>query len=215
MGDRPDSGKMGCGALRCGAMRCGALRSGAMRGAAVALLFLLGAAAPAAPAVPANRANPAIERLLSALHAASNGRDAGAIAARLERTWENAGTPAVTLLLRSGQAALAAGRFADALRDADAAVTLAPDLPAARFARAVARLHLGQRAGAERDLAQSLAIEARFLPALELEARLAAGRGDWTAAAAAWRRVLTLAPRLPGGQRTLRGFLRHAAGHQA
>lgn len=171
----------------------------------LAVLLLLAAAAPAPPA---------IDRLLAALHAAATARDAGAIAARLDQAWGQAGTPAVTLLLRSGAAALAGGRFLDALRDDEAAVTLAPDLPAAHLRRALARLHLGQTVAAKRDLARSLALEPRYFPALELEARLAAGRGDWVAAVAAWRRVLAIAPRLPGGAKTLRRFLRHEAGQQ-
>ncbi|RMG39663.1 MAG: tetratricopeptide repeat protein [Planctomycetota bacterium] len=83
------------------------------------------------------------------------------------------------------------GRFRDALRDAEKAVSLQPENPVFLNTRGVAHRGLGQLDAAAADFDRALEIYPRYAKALANRGTIAARRGRWAAAAgfleAAWQ----------------------------
>ncbi|MDQ2803116.1 MAG: hypothetical protein M3Y41_10675, partial [Pseudomonadota bacterium] len=123
--------------------------------------------------------------------------------------------PAVTLLMARGRRELRAGADKDAVQDFGDAVTLQPDLAAAWRERAEARLAAGDVAGAVEDLGEATRREPRDFLAYETLTSIAAARQDWKAAYGAWRKLLAIDPRTPGGDERLKELRRRALGEEA
>ena len=153
-----------------------------------------------------------IDQLFAALRVAPNEPATAAVEARILALWDAQATPAVRLLLARGIRELNQGAPSDAFDTFDAALDLQPDLVAAWRGRALARMRLGDTAGAVHDFEQTLRREPRDFAALGDLSHLAEARQDWPAALAAWQNVLAIAPRTPGGAERLRDLRRRAFG---
>ncbi|HYZ61027.1 MAG TPA: hypothetical protein VE650_01130 [Acetobacteraceae bacterium] len=156
----------------------------------------------------------AIDNLLTALKAAPTEEAAAALETQIRTLWAEAATPAVRLLLSRGTRELSEGATDDALASFDAALDLSPDLLEGWRGRAQARRASGDYVGAVRDLEELLKREPRSFLAFQDLSRLAEARGDWRGALVAWRKVLELSPRTPGGQLRLRDLRRRALGEE-
>lgn len=183
-----------------------------MRTAALLLCLL---AVPAAAQTPAARGKAATDGLLTALRNAPTEEAAAAFEAQLQAQWANAASPAVKLLLSRGGRELAEGATSDSLDSYDAALDLDPDLLDAWRGRARARLHMGDTAGAIRDIQEMLKREPRDFAAWQDLSRIAESRGDWRGALAAWQKLLEGDPHSPGGQDRLKDLRRRALGESA
>ncbi|MBV9734728.1 MAG: tetratricopeptide repeat protein [Acidisphaera sp.] len=153
-----------------------------------------------------------LDQLLAALKAAPSEEDAAVLEARIRQAWLEAGTPAVTLLMSRGLRDLQAGAQKEAEADFDAAIALDPGLAEAYDRRAIARFQQGDYAGAVRDIEETLKHEPRDFIAWQDLSRIAESRQDWNGAYAAWRKVLEIDPRTPGGQARLDDLRRRALG---
>jgi tetratricopeptide (TPR) repeat protein len=185
--------------------------------AALLCLLLAGAASGISPALaqhkdPANAA--LVDQLLAQLHAAPTEEEAGRLEHLILEQWMQAGTPAVTLLMTRGQHDLEAGALQDAQGDFDAAIALQPDLAEAWNRRAIADFMLGDYDSSIRDIGETLAREPRHFGALQGLAQIAEKRGDWKGALAAWKKVMELAPKTPGGEDRLKELTRRAFGDE-
>ncbi len=167
---------------------------------------------PAAQAqTPAERkAN--IDHMLDALKAAPSEQAASMLEDQLEKTWLNAGSAAVTLLVSRGLRLAQAGQDDDAVEAFSDAITLQPELAEAWHQRAVARYHAGDYAGAIRDLQETVRLEPRDFAAFRSLADIATAHGDWKGAYAAWQKLMELDPKTPGGEERLRELKRKAVG---
>jgi len=165
-------------------------------------LLLLCAAAPAPPP----------SAILDKLKLAHSPQEATALEAMLESTLYNQATASVQLLLDGALAAIHADKPKDALADADAAVTLQPDLAELWRRRAQARFLNGDDKGAFVDLAQALAREPRLITAWADLSRFAEARKDYKRALQAWQKLLELDPQTEGGKKRLDLLQRKANG---
>ena len=154
------------------------------------------------------------DRLLDALKAAPNEQTAVALEDKLEQTWLRAGSPAVTLLMSRGLRSMHAGEFSEALASFSDAITLQPDVPEAWHQRALARYHAGDVNGAIHDLEETVRLQPRDFSAFRTLTDIAAARQDWKGAYAAWRKVMELDPKTPGGEQRLRLLKRRAFGEE-
>ena len=87
-----------------------------------------------------------------------------------------------------------------------------PELAEAWHGRAMARLELGDPAGAVADLGQALQRQPRDVFAIEDLSHAEEAHNDRRAALAAWEKLLTLAPKTEGGAARLRDLRRKAVG---
>lgn len=175
------------------------------------ILLLLLAAVPAL-AQPPDARKAELDRLFAALKAAPTEDASAQIGDRIRKTWQQAGSPAVLLLLNRSDQDLQEGDAEDALDAVDDALVLAPDYSEAWLRRALAHLHLGDYSGAIRDIEAVLAREPRHFVALQTLSRIAEAQGDWKGALAAWRKALEIDPRMPEGQERLQLLERKALG---
>jgi tetratricopeptide (TPR) repeat protein len=178
------------------------------------LVLLLFAAAPALAQGRAEARRAELDQFFVALKAAPTEAAAAEFEAKIRQAWQQAGSPAVLLLLNRGAADLEAGDPNAALDDMDAALVLAPDDAEAWLARALAKFHAGDYPGAIRDIEATLAREPRQFVALQTLSRIAEAQGDWKGALAAWQKVLELDPRTPKGQDRLQMLQRKALGER-
>ena len=174
------------------------------------LLVLSIFVAVSAQAPPGKHA--ATDRLLDALKAAPDERAAAGLEGQLEQAWLQAGSPAVTLLLSRGLRSLQAGEDDEAVNSFSDAITLQPDVAEAWHQRALARYHAGDVNGAVRDLEETLVLEPRDFAAFRTLTEIAAARGDWKGAYAAWQKVMEIDPKTPGGADRMRELKRKALG---
>ena len=176
------------------------------------LILLLLAAGPvfAQGAGDARRAE--LDRLFAELKAAPTEAAAALTEAKIRQAWQQAGSPAVQLLLNRGTSDLEAGDINAALDDIDDALVLAPDYADAWLRRALAKFHAGDYPGAIRDIEATLRREPRHFAALQALSRIAEAQEDWKGALAAWQKALELDPRTPHGQERLQTLQRKAFG---
>jgi tetratricopeptide (TPR) repeat protein len=177
----------------------------------VAVAWFVGLSIAANAQSPADK-HATTDRLLDALKAASDEQLAAALEAELEQTWLRAGSPAVTLLMSRGVRSLDAGQDNEAVDSFSDAITLQPDVAEAWHQRALARYHAGDVNGAIHDLEETVRLEPRDFAAFRTLADIAAARGDWKGAHAAWQKVMDLDPKTPGGDERLRLLKRKAFG---
>jgi tetratricopeptide (TPR) repeat protein len=188
----------------------------AMRRILLALLLLC-----AAPAFAQNAGGlgaekrAALDKLLGALKTAPSEEAAKPLEQQIRQLWLNAGTPAVTLLMSRGLREMKANANQDAIEDFTAAVTLEPNLAEAYHQRAIARFASGDTAGAIADIQATLQREPHSFAALETLTAIAESRKDWKGAYEAWRKLLEIDPKTPGGQERLKDLRRHALGEEA
>jgi tetratricopeptide (TPR) repeat protein len=175
----------------------------------------------ALPAVAQNAGGPAAEkraaldRLLGNLKSAPTEEIAGPLEQQIRQLWLNSGTPAVTLLMSRGLREMKADATQDAIDDFTAAITLDPNLAEAFHQRAIARFSAGDTPGAIADIEATLQREPRSFTALATLSAIAESRKDWKGAYEAWRKVLEVDPKTPGGQERLKDLRRHALGEEA
>lgn len=167
------------------------------------------------PAAPAPAAKKPTEALLNQLRAAPTEDAAGTVEAQLRAAWADAASPAIKLLLTRGMRELSEGASSDSYDSYDAALDLDPELLDAWRGRASARLHMGDTAGAVRDLQEVIKREPRNFAAWQDLSRIAEARGDWRGALAAWQKMLDVDPHSPGGQARLKDLRRRALGEDA
>jgi tetratricopeptide (TPR) repeat protein len=136
------------------------------------------------------------------------------IEAKIRQAWQQAGSPAVLLLLDRGTSDLEAGDANAALDDMDDALVLAPDYAEAWLARALVKFHAGDYPGAIRDIEATLRREPRHFGALQTLSRIAEAQGDWKGALAAWQKVLELDPHTLHGLDRLELLQRKAFGER-
>jgi tetratricopeptide (TPR) repeat protein len=187
-----------------------------MSAAGVRDLVLLAALLPAA-ALAQSAGNKPADRavLLDALKQAPDETMALHLEARLRQMWLEAGTPAVTLLMGRGLREIEAGQNDDAIDVFTDAITLDPNLAAAYHQRALARFHAGDTDGAIRDIEETLKREPRDFAAFRTLSEIAAARGDWKGAYAAWAKLLEIDPKTDGGEARLQDLKRRAFGEEA
>lgn len=176
------------------------------------LLLLLIVSGPAlAQQGPAPR-RAELDQLFAALKAAPSEAAAAALEAKICQLWQQAGSPAVVLLLNEGSRDLEDGDTDGALDALDDALVLAPDYAEAWLRRALTKFHAGNYAGAIRDIQATLQREPRNFVALQTLSHIAEAQADWKGALAAWQKVLELDPRTPDGQERLQMLRRRALG---
>ncbi len=186
----------------------------------VAALLLAGGSAvaqtaPQAPATPTPPGREAtLDRLFALLKVAPDSQTAGAVAEAIQEQWIRAASPAARLLLSRGLRELASNDAQDAFDDFDAALDLDSSLVEAWHGRAMSRAALGDIAGAERDIEETMKREPRDFQALQDLSRFAEQRGDWRGAYDAWSRAMDLDPMAPGGAERLKDLHRRAFGDQ-
>lgn len=151
-------------------------------------------------------------QLLDELARAPDATAAAALEARLGLLWAQGASPAVTLLLRRADRNAAAGNFAEAVEDLDAAITLQPDHADSWILRARAQARLGDAPAAASDLREALRLEPRHFGALLALSSLQEERGDLAGALRSLKAVLRLNPRMSGGGTRLRDLRRRALG---
>ncbi len=164
---------------------------------------------------PAAEKRAALDKLLGTLKSAPSEEIAGPLEDQIRQLWLNAGTPAVTLLMSRGLRELKADANPDAIEDFTAAITLDPNLAEAYHQRAIARYSSGDTPGAISDLGSALQHEPRNFAALETLTDISEARKDWKGAYEAWRKVLEIDPKTPGGEDRLKDLRRHALGEEA
>lgn len=156
----------------------------------------------------------ALDRLLSALRSAPNEQAAAPLEVQIKELWITAGTPAVTLLMSRGLRELKADANQDAIEDFTDAITLDPDLAEAYHQRAIARFAAGDTPGAINDIQATLQHEPRSFAALQTLSAIAEAQKDWKGAYAAWRKVMEIDPKTPGGETRLKDLRRRALGEE-
>ena len=174
------------------------------------LLLLLAGPALAQGRPDARKAE--LDQLFAALKAAPNEEAAAALEGKIRQAWQQAGSPAVLLLLNRGAHDLEEGDTDGALDAFDDALVLEPDYAEAWLRRALAKFHAGDYSGAIRDIQATLQREPRHFVALQTLSRIAEAQGDWKGALAAWEKVLELDPRTPDGRDRLQMLRRKALG---
>lgn len=182
------------------------------------LAILLCAALPAAAqnaGGPAKEKRAALDKLLNALKDAQSEEMAGPLEQQIRQLWLNSGTPAVTLLMSRGLREMKADANQDAIEDFSAAITLDPTLAEAYHQRAIARFSSGDTSGAIADIQATVQREPRNFAAFSTLAAIAQARKDWKGAYEAWKKVLEIDPKTPGGQERLKDLRRHALGEEA
>ena len=167
---------------------------------------------PAAHAAAERRA--ALDEALAELRAARTEEEAAPLEAKVRQMWLQAGSPAVTLLLGRGIRALQGAAPTEASQDFEAALVLDPDHVEAWHQLAEARYAMGDTHGALAAISEVLRREPRHFVALQTLAHIAEAREDWKAAYAAWREVMEIVPKLPGGDARLRDLKRRALGEE-
>ena len=182
-----------------------------MRGLIVALLLLPGVAL----AQPAAEKRAALDKMLDALHTAPTEQVASGLEERIQQSWLEAGTPAVTLLMSRGLREVNAGATDDAVSVFSDAIVLDPTLAEAWRQRAIAKFRSGDTVGAVNDLRETLKLEPRHFGAWRTLEQIAEGHEDWKAAYDAWRHVLDIDPRTPGADEKLKNLRRKAFGDNA
>ena len=153
--------------------------------------------------------------LLEALKQAPSQAAAVPIEYKLRQLWLNAGSPAVTLLMKRGLRELNAGENQQAIEDFGNAILLDPKQAEAYHQRAIARYHAGDTAGAIQDLEAALRHEPRNFTVLETLTGIAEAQSNWKGAYEAWKKVLDLDPQVAGGQDRLKQLKLKAFGEQA
>ena len=157
----------------------------------------------------------ALDKLLNTLHTAPTEQLAGALEEKITRSWLEASTPAVTLLMSRGLRNLHAGQIDDANTAFSDAIILDPGLAEAWHERAIARFQAGDLAGAVRDIQETLQLEPRHFGAWQTLEKIAERREDWKAAYDAWHHVLDIDPRTPHGEDKAKDLKRKAFGDNA
>jgi tetratricopeptide (TPR) repeat protein len=173
--------------------------------------WLLGLLAEAHAQSPADK-QAATNRMLDALKTAPNEQAASELEEQVLRTWVQAGTPAVTLLMSRGLRLLQAGQDDEAIESFTDAITLSPDVAEAWRQRAIARHQAGDMPGAIHDLQETIKREPRDFAAFRTLAEIAIAREDWKGAYVAWQKVMELDPKTPGGEERRRELKRKAVG---
>jgi tetratricopeptide (TPR) repeat protein len=153
-----------------------------------------------------------IDRLLGMLKVAPDEQSAASVERAIQAQWLAQATPATKLLLMHGFTELTQNQPKEALDDFDAALDLQPELQEGWHGRAMARAQLGDMAGAERDLAETIKREPRQFAAFEDLSRVAEQRGDAKGAYQAWQKALDLDPKTPGGADRLKELKQKAFG---
>ena len=185
------------------------------RSSSLAIALAAAVAVGTATAQPAPaRSTPAqtLDRLFGLLAVAPDEQAAAAVEEAIQGQWIAEATPATKLLLMHGFKELTDSHPDEAFSDFDASLDLQPDLPEGWHGRALARARLGDAAGAERDIEETIRLEPRQFAALEDLSHIAEGAGDWKGAFAAWQQALILDPKAPGGQDRLKDLHRRAFG---
>ncbi len=172
---------------------------------APALLTLIAAAPP-----------PDTNALFAALKQAPTQQQAAAIEQTLMQVWHDQATPSVQILMEQASALAANPKpkeaNKEALGDADAAITLQPDLADLWRRRAELRFAAGDEDGAITDLAQALTREPRLIPAWADLSRFSELRKDNKRAYEAWQKVLELDPHTDHAAQRLEALQRKANG---
>jgi tetratricopeptide (TPR) repeat protein len=167
------------------------------------LLLMLIVSGPALAQGPADARRAEVDKLFAELKAAPTEEAAALTEAKIRQAWQQAGSPAVLLLLNRGTSDMEAGDTPAALDAIDDALVLAPDYAQAWLSRALAKFHAGDYPGAIRDIEATLRREPRHFAALQTLSRIAEAQEDWKGALAAWQKALELDPRAPHGQERL------------
>ena len=185
--------------------------------AALAVPLVLVAFAAAAQTPPTTRPTPKVEldQMLTALGEATSEAMAGRLEAGIDALWARSGGPTAALLLGRGSRDLAAGDAAEAVADADAALALAPDMAEAYSRRALARYHGGDVIGAIRDLQEAIRREPRHFGAWRSLAGIAEAQGNAAGALAAWKQLLAIDPKTPGGAVRLKELAKKVEGEES
>jgi tetratricopeptide (TPR) repeat protein len=176
------------------------------------LFILLLAAGPVLAQQRPDARKVELDQLFAALKTATTEAAAAGLEAKIQQAWQQAGSPAVALLLSQGARDLEEGDNDGALDSLDDALVLEPDYAEAWLRRALTKFHIGDYPGAIRDIEATLRREPRHFVALQTLSRIAEAQGDWKGALAAWEKVLELDPRTPDGQDRLQMLRRKAFG---
>lgn len=181
-----------------------------MRALLLASVIVLPAAAQTVFQTPEQRAQ--LDQLLGALSEATDPAAAAGLEVRIEKAWQLAGGPTAALMLNAAARHLQSGDGEAALADADAALTLSPDLTEAFYRRGAARYQRGDVAGAYHDLEETVRREPRHFAAWRLLSEIADAQGNSRAALAAWRQLLALDPQTEDADKKLQELTRKVQG---
>jgi tetratricopeptide (TPR) repeat protein len=176
--------------------------------------LLVAGLGPARADAKADARKAEIDTLLTALAKAPDEQTAASLESRIKQLWFDAGSPVETLLMGKGMRNLQNNAADDAVQDFDAVLVLDPDMTEAYERRAAARYSAGDYKGALIDIEITLQREPRHFVALQTLSRIAEAQGDAKGALNAWKKVLELDPKTPGGQERLADLTRKVEGER-
>ena len=176
----------------------------------LAVLLLLPIAAYAQPRPDPTKTE--LDQLLTALAQSPSEDVAGRLEARIAQLWQKSGGPTAALLLNRGARNLGSGDATEAVADFTAVLALEPDLPEAFGRRAQARFQAGDIQGAIHDLEETLRREPRHFGAWRTLSLIGEEQGRPANALQAWKKLLEVDPKTPGGATRLKQLTRLVEG---
>ena len=163
---------------------------------ALALSAALSGCGPRAPADAIAPTDPALDEMFSNLLAAPTKAEAGAIEEQIWQSWGQSGSATVDVLIERADAAEAAGDKPLALRFINQATELTPSYAGGWYRRSILLYDADDRAGAIRDIQETLKREPRHFGALAGLGMIYEDMGQEKAALQAYRRALEIDPYL-------------------
>ena len=177
-------------------------------------LLVMSVCVAVTPAWPQARPDP-VETMLEALKVAPSEEAAQALEGKIRRRWFEGGSKVAALLMGRGMRDLAAHAEQEAVDDFNDVLVLEPTLTDAYHRRALARSAMGAYAGALVDVQEAWRREPRHVAALQSLSRMAEQREDYRGALAAWKKVLELSPKTPGGDERLKMLMKKVFGEES
>ncbi|MDZ4776481.1 MAG: hypothetical protein SGJ23_06815 [Alphaproteobacteria bacterium] len=162
--------------------------------AALLLIALPLVACGAPPPSEQTAADPALDELFKELLTAPTAAEASVLEEQIWQTWGQSGSATVDVLIERADAAEAAGDKALALSFVDQAAALTPSYAGAWYRRSILRYDADDRAGAIRDIQETLRREPRHFGALAGLGLIYEDMGQENAALEAYRRALEIHP---------------------
>jgi tetratricopeptide (TPR) repeat protein len=180
------------------------------------LLALLLCATPAfAQAPPQAAPKGELDQLLTALPMAPDEAAAARMEQRILELWQRSAGPTAALLMGRGARNLQAGDTVESVQDYDAVLALEPNFAGGYTSRAMAKYQSGNVSGAIADLEAALQREPRQFNAWRTLSSIAEDQQHLPQALEAWKKLLEIDPKTPGGAEHLKELTRKVEGEGA
>lgn len=179
------------------------------------VMAILLCAAPAFAQTTQSRAKTELEQFLAALPMAPNEAAAGRMEQRILELWQASAGPTVALLMDRAARNLKAGNGSEAVQDYDAVLALEPNFADGYARRALAKYQSGNVSGAIADLEAALQREPRQFNAWRGLSGIAEDQQHLPQALAAWKKLMEIDPKTPGGAKHLDELARKVEGEGA